>query len=212
MNLKEMLIEKYNLSPTTCTNCGKSLSYLKRNYKFCSRSCSAKINNLGVIRNNKRPTKICIICGKEISNISKKDKCKKCLLEFKINNNESLGKRTYKNYLIDKRGYKCEQCKNTHWQEQLIPLDTHHIDGNKNNNILTNLKLLCKNCHALTPNYGTKNGKIIHTLEDCIRDIGEIPFCKCGCKQKVDIYPEKYKYYKTSGYPIFLMGHNRVKI
>lgn len=53
----------------------------------------------------------------------------------------------------------CERCKNSEWQGQLIPLEVHHIDGNKSNNELHNLQLLCPNCHALTPTYRGKNIK-----------------------------------------------------
>ena len=36
-------------------------------------------------------------------------------------------------------------------------LELHHIDGNHSNNELSNLTLLCPNCHALTDNYRGKN-------------------------------------------------------
>ena len=48
---------------------------------------------------------------------------------------------------------KCESCGNTHWVGNPIPLDLHHIDGNRFNNSLENLQILCKNCHALTDSY-----------------------------------------------------------
>ena len=51
------------------------------------------------------------------------------------------------------RGHKCEQCHLTQWNNQPIPLEIHHIDGNHLNNNLDNLQLLCPNCHALTDNY-----------------------------------------------------------
>lgn len=38
-----------------------------------------------------------------------------------------------------------------------IPLDIHHIDGDFKNDKKENLKLLCKNCHAQTETYGSKN-------------------------------------------------------
>ena len=34
-----------------------------------------------------------------------------------------------------------------------IPLEVHHVDGDRLNNELTNLQLLCPNCHAQTDNY-----------------------------------------------------------
>ena len=55
--------------------------------------------------------------------------------------------------------YVCEQCGNTQWMNRPIPLEVHHIDGDKNNNQLENLQLLCPNCHALTPTYRGKNIK-----------------------------------------------------
>ncbi len=55
--------------------------------------------------------------------------------------------------------HKCEDCDNTKWAKQLIPLELHHIDGDHHNHLEKNLKLLCPNCHAITSNYGSKNWK-----------------------------------------------------
>lgn len=62
-----------------------------------------------------------------------------------------------KNHLVHLRGYQCENCGNTEWQGKLIPLEIHHIDGDRLNNILENLQLLCPNCHAQTENYRNRN-------------------------------------------------------
>ena len=43
---------------------------------------------------------------------------------------------------------KCEECKNTEWMGNPIPLELHHKDGDHYNNNLKNLALLCPNCHA----------------------------------------------------------------
>lgn len=53
----------------------------------------------------------------------------------------------------------CEECLLSEWRGQEIPLELHHEDGDKKNNQLFNLKLLCPNCHALTDNYRGKNKK-----------------------------------------------------
>ena len=44
----------------------------------------------------------------------------------------------------------CEICKLIEWNGQKIPLELHHIDGNRHNNKLNNLKFLCPNCHSQT--------------------------------------------------------------
>jgi hypothetical protein len=52
---------------------------------------------------------------------------------------------------------RCERCRRRTWAEQPIPLELHHVDGDKLNNEIGNLEILCPNCHALTENYGRKN-------------------------------------------------------
>lgn len=73
-----------------------------------------------------------------------------------------------KNRLIkDKiREAKCEECLLTHWRDQPIALELHHIDGDKLNNVLENLQILCANCHALTTNYRGKNIKMKKVISD----------------------------------------------
>jgi hypothetical protein len=48
---KQQRIEHYNLNPSTCNKCNKSISYEKRRNKFCSKSCSASYSNLGKTKN-----------------------------------------------------------------------------------------------------------------------------------------------------------------
>ena len=38
-----------------------------------------------------------------------------------------------------------------------IPLELHHLNGVRTDNRISNLRLLCPNCHALTDNYRGKN-------------------------------------------------------
>lgn len=53
--------------------------------------------------------------------------------------------------------HKCSKCNLNEWLNKPIPLELHHKDGNNENNNLSNLELLCPNCHALTDTYRGKN-------------------------------------------------------
>lgn len=64
-----------------------------------------------------------------------------------------------KRYLREKYSDKCERCQ---WSEKnlitnKIPLQVDHIDGDASNCKEDNLKLLCPNCHSLTPTFGRLN-------------------------------------------------------
>ncbi len=55
------------------------------------------------------------------------------------------------------RGRHCEKCGLELWLNEPIPLEVHHKDGDKLNNELDNLQLLCPNCHSLTDNWKGRN-------------------------------------------------------
>lgn len=60
--------------------------------------------------------------------------------------------------------YKCmkENCGLTEWLGEKITLELDHIDGNRKNNNLTNLRLLCPNCHSQTKTWrGRKQAQVV---------------------------------------------------
>jgi len=54
---------------------------------------------------------------------------------------------------------KCERCGNEKWLNEAIPLELHHINGDRFDNRILNLQLLCPNCHALTDNYSGRKSQ-----------------------------------------------------
>ena len=56
--------------------------------------------------------------------------------------------------------HQCECCGETEWLDEPIPLEFHHKDGDRTNNTLQNIELLCPNCHALTDNYRGSKKKV----------------------------------------------------
>ncbi len=155
---------KYNKNPKLCKRCNTVLPYEKRRNDYCCRRCAALVNNkLSQRPPHGIPLPNCSRCGKKLTHHSG-EMCKTCCnVCYKERIAQSVESGNYTNskimrkYLIIIRGYICEQCKRTEWEGQQIPIDTHHIDGDSENNRPENLKLLCPNCHSITNNYKAKN-------------------------------------------------------
>lgn len=91
---------------------------------------------------------------------------------FTKGSHKNRGKTTL-NPIIALRGRKCEKCGAEEWLGKPINLEIHHIDGHRTNNELSNLQLLCPNCHSYTPNFTYKKNKIITPEEDFVQALKE---------------------------------------
>lgn len=56
---------------------------------------------------------------------------------------------------------------NTTWLGSELILQLDHIDGDRSNNVLGNLRYLCPNCHSQTPTYAGRSLKIRHECTSC---------------------------------------------
>ena len=54
---------------------------------------------------------------------------------------------------------KCEICGISEWNGKPLNCQLHHKDGNKYNQSLDNLIIICPNCHSQTETFGFKKGK-----------------------------------------------------
>lgn len=145
-----------------CLECGTDII----NGKFCSKSHAAIYNNKKYPKRTKGRTKPnCLNCNNELNVYYKKFCDNKCQQEFYYKTKylplilEGKGGNV-KKYLKNTRGDVCEICgQNNYWNGKPLELQLDHIDGNSDNNILTNLRLLCPNCHTQTDTYTARNIK-----------------------------------------------------
>ena len=77
--------------------------------------------------------------------------------------------------LIALRGRRCECCGLTEWLGNPINLQIHHEDGDRLNNSLENLTLLCPNCHSYTETFCRKTTSIKVDEETLVQALKDSP-------------------------------------
>ena len=159
----------------TCQNCNEDFEVKDKRSKFCSRSCAASYNNrVSPKRERTRRNINCLHCSSEL--LSKNNSTKFCnnechrtyaqKLEIDAwlsggSGSTSTGelKRLFRRYLLDEAENKCTECG---WSianpvTGTVTLTIDHINGDATDNKRKNLKVLCYNCHTLTPTFNALN-------------------------------------------------------
>jgi hypothetical protein len=159
-----------------CQDCKNLIKERNLRCSICAKKRRAIINAACFERRNKAGlrhiTASCTYCKKDY----KRDKYSKgnpfcssiCKGQFVFNQKQNKrkllfekGKLKYRRrlraILLERFGSKCQICNNTKWNNQPIPLQVDHIDGNSTNNLPNNLRMICHNCDALLPTFAGKN-------------------------------------------------------
>lgn len=75
----------------------------------------------------------------------------------KLAENNKLSPQATRRAMLRYNDNKCQICSYDKWNNKPIPLTVDHIDGNSENNIRSNLRLICNNCDAQLLTYKGKN-------------------------------------------------------
>jgi len=169
-------IDGYNKDPNLCKRCKKPLDYEQRKNFYCSHSCSASSNNLGICRKERKPIQICLNCEKRFKSCAEyfcSIKCgndykwkKWCKKVEKIGLFEGYGAKDSggrvskpKKYLLEKQNGKCVLCGINEWMGKPVPFVLDHIDGDPSNWKISNTRVICRNCDGQLDTYCGKNIK-----------------------------------------------------
>ena len=131
-----------------CAVCGVMIyrrpAQIKLGRVCCGQDCYGK---------SQRKERACVVCGTPmLAGLNKKTCCRACANSNRKGIRYGRGspkdkvkaQRSLKIRLLKQRGPQCERC-----GYQKVPiLQVHHKDRDRQNNELSNLELICANCHA----------------------------------------------------------------
>ena len=115
-------IAKGNTIECTCDHCGETFPKAK--------------SKVAASRSGK------VFCSRDC-----KDKAQSYMIEIQPDHyGTGTGESSYRHTAIKTHGYKCQRCG---YDSNPAAIDVHHKDHNRDNNDLSNLEVLCANCHAI---------------------------------------------------------------
>ena len=87
-----------------------------------------------------------------------------------VENWHDMGREHRRLFLLTQAEHRCSQCGFSNRRSCGSPiLEIDHVDGNHKNDSLDNLRVLCPNCHAMTPRYRNWNNKENKKTSDVLR-------------------------------------------
>lgn len=132
------------------------------------KECCIKLNRNSATGNQTHLKNYCIKNNISYSHFKTKSWSKGLILKEKVpieeylENKRFINSHTLKNKLFKNniKNKECEKCGVKEWLREECVFELHHVDNNHSNNNLTNLQILCPNCHALITRQYNKKEKI----------------------------------------------------
>jgi hypothetical protein len=167
---KRRATERFERNKIFCKQCGSPFVSKNRNPQFCSMNCWRENQKERTGRSEFCKNE----CGERIVGKGKFFCSHKCQRDYdykefivKWKKGEFSGgsedgyktSRHVRRYMLEKADYRCEQCGWTGINpvSKKVTVVIDHEDGNAGNNSESNLRVLCPNCHSLTPTFGNLN-------------------------------------------------------
>lgn len=170
-------------SSRSCPVCGESIKW--QTSQTCSRKCGAQLRD--------GPTPPCAWCG-SLERSGRRRRTKFCSwtcwnedryyrsgpyaqwvtgwLSGEISGTTPQGEpdRRIRWALIELRGQRCEECgwDKVNPRSGRVPLHVDHTTGDRSRNRPEDLRVLCPNCHSLTPNYMHLNNPAVRPVRKII--------------------------------------------
>jgi len=164
-----------------CENCGKEHNGLFGSGRFCSMSCSRSYSTKSKRDDINKKVKE-KLTGRSLSEehrqklkdswksgsysercVRKPQPIEELLVEQGFTSTQHIKRRLFKEHL---KSNICEDCGlGDEYNGKPIVHQLHHINGNPKDHRITNLQILCPNCHSQTDNWSGKNHTRVAQLD-----------------------------------------------
>lgn len=159
---RECANELRKIERKTCP-CGEVFKPSASDQIYHSRSCARRLGK----PSRRKAQKSCEVCGVDRTGKVGRfcsNTCKSVLdrnIKFdsiRVKDDASgFNSQLVKKFLLHEHGNCCSICGIKTWCDKPAPMVMDHIDGNSENWLLSNLRLVCGNCDMQLPTYKSKN-------------------------------------------------------